>query len=53
MAKSQSVKKEVRDELLKKVREGISVKEAAERYGVRTASIYNWLGHKACSVPRK
>ncbi|MFN8392987.1 MAG: helix-turn-helix domain-containing protein [Bdellovibrionota bacterium] len=47
MAKSASVKKEIRDELLKKVREGMSVKDAAERYGVSTASIYNWLGRKA------
>ena len=47
MAKSTTVKKEIRDELLKKVREGMSVKDAAERYGVSTASIYNWLGRKA------
>lgn len=47
MPKSPSVKKEIRDELLKKVREGMSVKDAADRYGVSTASIYNWLGRKA------
>ena len=47
MPKSQAVKKEIRDEVLKKVREGMSVKDAAERYGVSTASIYNWLGRKA------
>ena len=47
MSKPQAVKKEIREELLKKVREGMSVKDAAERYGVSTASIYNWLGRKA------
>lgn len=47
MSKAQSVKKEIRDEVLRKVREGMSVKDAAERYGISTASIYNWLGRKA------
>lgn len=47
MSRSQAIKKELREELLKKVREGMSVKEAAERYGVSTASIYKWLGRKA------
>jgi len=47
MPKSQPIKKEIRDELLKKVRDGMSVRDAAERYGVSTGSIYNWLGRKA------
>jgi len=38
---------EIRKEIISNVRGGMSVREAAERYGVSTKSIYSWLGKGA------
>ena len=39
------VPKEIKDEILKKVKEeGLSVAKAAKQYGINPQSIYNWLG---------
>ena len=42
-----TIKAETRDEILQKVRNGTSVRDAAERYGVSTKTIYKWLNQKA------
>jgi len=37
------VPKEIKDEILDRVRSGKTVKETAEQYGLSTKAIYNWL----------
>lgn len=44
MKKGYKVSKEIKDQILKRVKEeGISVIQAAEDHGVSTKTIYNWL----------
>jgi transposase-like protein len=38
------VPKEIKEEILKKVKEGLPVAQVAKQYGVNPQSIYNWLG---------
>jgi len=38
------VAKEIKDEVLRKIRSGRAVKDVAEEYGLKTSCIYNWLG---------
>jgi transposase len=45
------IAKEIKDEILAKIKnDGLSVADAAERYGIHTGTIYNWLGTKAVGV---
>ena len=41
------IAKEIKDEVIKKIQDGISVTEAATQYGISDKTIYNWLGTKA------
>ena len=44
MKKGHKVSKEIKDQILKRVKEeGVSVVQAAEDHGVSTKTIYNWL----------
>ncbi len=48
MPRYQRIPQEVRDEVLKKIKEdGIAVTEVARQHGVNTKTIYGWLGSKA------
>jgi len=42
-----AIAKEVREEILAKVKGGESVSSLSEKYGVSTKTIYNWLRGKA------
>ena len=49
---SQPIKKEIKDEVLHKIRTtGMSVLEAGKLYGVSTKAIYNWLSKENLGVP--
>ena len=41
------IAKEIKDEIIKKIQDGISVAEAANQYGISDKTIYNWLGTTA------
>ena len=41
------VQKEVKEEIICKVRAGTSVREAAKEYGVHAKTIYSWLQNRA------
>jgi transposase-like protein len=48
MKKGYKIAKEVKDQIIKRVKEeGVSVAEAAREHGVHEATIYNWLGKGA------
>ena len=47
MGKTSAVRKEVREEILQKVRNGMSVRETAEQHGVSTTAIYHWMRDRA------
>ena len=38
-----AIRVEIKQEILKSVKEGTTVREASERYGVSTKAIYRWL----------
>jgi len=42
-----AVVKEVKDEILSKVKSGENIKQVSEQYGISDRTIYNWLGKKA------
>lgn len=44
-----AIAKEVKEEILAKVKSGETVSSLSENYGVSTKTIYNWLGGKATS----
>jgi len=41
------IAKEIKDEVIKKIQDGISVTEASTQYGISDKTIYNWLSTKA------
>ncbi len=44
MKKGHKISKEIKEQILKRVKEdGISVPQAAEDHGISTKTIYNWL----------
>lgn len=45
------IKKEIKDEILAKVKEGHKVPELAKQYGLSESAIYRWLGSKAIGEP--
>jgi transposase-like protein len=48
MKKGYKISQEVKDQILKRVKEeGVPVAEAAREHGVHEATIYNWLGKGA------
>lgn len=48
MKKGYKIAQEVKDQILKRVKEeGVSVAEAAREHGIHEATIYNWLGKGA------
>lgn len=47
MGKAQRIRKEVREEILAKVRNGMSVRDAAEQHGISTTAIYHWMSARA------
>ena len=46
-----AIKQEVKEEILTKVKAGMTVSEAANQYGVATKTIYTWLSKKATGEP--
>lgn len=46
--KGYRISKEIKDEILAKIKnDGLSVADAASKYGIHTGTVYNWLGTKA------
>jgi transposase-like protein len=45
------INKEIKEEILAKVKEGKTVTETAAQYGVSTKTIYTWLSNKATGEP--
>jgi len=45
------IKKEIKEEILAKVKEGKTVTEVAAQYGVSTKTIYTWLSNRATGEP--
>ena len=41
-----AIAKEVKEEVLAKVKSGEPVSSLSEKYGISTKTIYNWLGEK-------
>jgi transposase-like protein len=37
------ISKEIKDEVIKRARDGVKVSDLAVQYGISTKSIYNWL----------
>jgi transposase-like protein len=49
---SEAIKKEIREEILHKIKTtGLSVSKASEQYGVSTKAIYSWLSKDGAQVP--
>lgn len=49
---SESIKKEIREEILHKIKTtGLSVTKASEQYGVSTQAIYSWLAKDGEQAP--
>ena len=45
MKKAHRISKEIKDQILKRIKEdGVSVSQAASDHGVHVKTIYNWLG---------
>jgi transposase-like protein len=48
MRKTHSIAQEVRDQIIKRVKEeGVPISQAAQEHGVSEAAIYRWLGKGA------
>lgn len=45
------IKKEIKDEILSKVKEGQKVPDLARQYGISDRTIYTWVGGRATSEP--
>lgn len=45
------IKKEIKEEILTKVKEGKTVTEVAAQFGVSTKTIYTWLSNRATGEP--
>lgn len=45
------IKKEIKDEILAKVKEGKKVPELAKIYGISESAIYHWVGAGATGEP--
>lgn len=45
------IKKEIREEILKKVKEGVGIKEVADQYSISDRTIYGWLQQSATKEP--
>jgi transposase len=46
--KGYKISKEIKDEVIIKIKhDGLSVAEAADKYGISSRTIYGWLGTKA------
>ena len=45
------INKEIKEEILAKIKEGKTVTETAGQYGVSTKTIYTWLSNKATGEP--
>ncbi|MFN3693092.1 MAG: helix-turn-helix domain-containing protein [Candidatus Paceibacteria bacterium] len=49
--KAHRIKNEIKAEIINKIkREGLSVNDASEHYGVSTKTIYGWLGTRASNT---
>lgn len=52
MKKSYRVAPEVREQILKRIKEeGVSVSQAAKEHGVSEAAVYRWLGRGLKNAP--
>ena len=49
----QPIAKEIKEQILVRVKEGVSVAQAARDAGVNAKSIYNWLERQTASQPGK
>lgn len=48
MKKGYKISQEVKDQILKRVKEdGVPVSQAAQEHGVHEATVYNWIGKGA------
>ena len=47
MPKYPSIAPEIKDEILKKVKEGVRVADCTRQYGIHYKTIYSWLSNKA------
>ena len=45
------IKLEIKENILSKVKEGLSVSDASRQFGVATKTIYGWLTKKATGEP--
>lgn len=45
------INKEIKEEILTKVKEGKTVTEVASQYGISTKTIYTWLSNKVTGEP--
>ena len=45
------IKLEIKENILSKVKEGLSVSDASRQFGVATKTIYGWLGKIAAGEP--